>query len=113
MAASGGSMGTRPAKLPPWAIGIGILILFLLVAWFIYMCYGLVTERGIIGWLNAVQAANDGKFSTKLSFTVALLYLLCAMGVVTLAGVWLGRGGNETTDRVENLEVIICRCKTG
>ncbi len=86
MAAPQGFMATPPAKLFPGAIGIGILILLLMAAWFTYMCYGLVTGRGIIGWLNAVQAASDGKFSTKLSLIVAFVYLLCAMGVIGLAG---------------------------
>ena len=74
IAASQGFMATPPAKLfsRTLGIGIGIVILVLMGAWFAYMCYGLVTERGIIGWLNAVQAAHDGKFSTKLSWSVAL-----------------------------------------
>jgi len=90
MAASKGVMATPPAHLLTNAAGI--LILLLMGAWFVYMCYGLVTGKGVIGWLNAVQAARDGQFSTKLSFIVALFDLLCAMGVFALAAMWLGRG---------------------
>jgi len=92
-------MVTPPKQLVPKSIGIGIIIviLVLMVAWFAYMCYGLVTGRGVIGWLNAVQAANDGRFSTKLSFIVALLYLFCAMGAIALAATWLGRGSDTQT----------------
>ena len=90
MAASPGAVTAPSSRLFPKVLVI--LILSLMVAWFVYMCYGLVTERGVIGWLNAVQAARDGTFSTKLSFIVALCYLLCATGAIGLAGVWLGRG---------------------
>ena len=90
MAASPGTMAAPSSRLFPKVLLV--LILSLMAAWFAYMCYGLVTERGVIGWLNAVQAARDGRFSTKLSFIVALCYLLCATGVIGLAGVWLGRG---------------------
>ncbi len=96
MAASQGPMATSPRQLIPKPAGIAILVVLLVLAcaWFAYMCYGLVADRGIIGWLNAVQAASDGKFSTKLSFIVALLYLICAMGVLGLAAVWLSHGGS-------------------
>lgn len=100
IAASQGPLATPPKQLLPKPVGIAILVALpvLACAWFAYMCYGLVTERGIIGWLNAVQAARDGKFSTKLSFIVALLYLFCAMGVLGLAAAWLSRGGGSGTE---------------
>jgi hypothetical protein len=98
MAATQGLMSTPPRQLFSKTNGSALLVALALLAcaWFAYMCYGLVTERGIIGWLNAVQAAHDGKFSTKLSFIVALLYLFCAMGVLGVAGAWLSRGGGDT-----------------
>jgi hypothetical protein len=98
MAASQGLMSTPPKQLLSKPVGIAIVVALLLLscAWFGYLCYGLVTERGIIGWLNAVQAGRDGKFSTKLSFIVGLLYLLFAMGVLGLAGAWLSRAGSAT-----------------
>lgn len=89
MAASKGIMATPPGQLFPK--GVGIVIVVLMGVWFAYMCYGLFTEKGVIGWLNAVQGARDGKFSTKLSFIVALFYLVCAVGVIGLAGAWFGR----------------------
>lgn len=98
MTASQGPMATPPRQLFPKAAGIAILVALLVLAcaWFAYMCYGLVTDRGIIGWLNAVQAAHDGKFSTKLSFIVAFFYLICAMGGIGLAAVWLSQSGSGT-----------------
>ena len=89
-------MATPPRQLLPKSAGIAILVALLVLAcaWFVYMCYGLVTGRGIIGWLNAVQAASDGEFSTKLSFIVAFFYLVCAMGVIGLAAVWLSHVGS-------------------
>lgn len=84
------SFETAPSsRLSPWVIGFPLLAL--VVAWFVYICYGLVTGRGVIGWLNAVQAAHDGRFSIKLSFIAAICYPLCAIGVLVGAGEWLGR----------------------
>jgi hypothetical protein len=92
MAASqGGAMATKPADLFPKVVAVSVVALG--IAWFAYMTYGLFTGRGIIGWLNAVQAARDGKFSTKLSFIVALFYLLCAGGLLALVTAWLGHDG--------------------
>ena len=84
------SMAAPSSRLFPKVVVV--LILVFVVAWFAYMCYGLVTERGVIGWLNAVQAARDGSFSTKLSFVAALCYLLCAAGVISLAAAGIGPG---------------------
>ena len=95
MSASKGIMATPPGQLFPK--GVGIVIVVLTGVWFAYMCYGLFTEKGVIGWLNAVQGARDGKFSTKLSFIVALWYLFCALGVIGLAGAWFGRDRGLTS----------------
>jgi hypothetical protein len=84
------SMAAPSSRLFPKVVVV--LILVFAVAWFAYMCYGLVTERGVIGWLNAVQAERDGRFSTKLSFLAALCYLLCAAGVISLAAAEIGPG---------------------
>ena len=43
--------------------------------------------------------ARDGKFSTKLSFIVALLYMFCPVGGFGLAGAWLGRVGGSALAR--------------
>jgi hypothetical protein len=96
LTASDGVMATPPAQL--LAKPFAVVIVALMGAWFVYMCYGLVTEKGVIGWLNAVQATRDGKFSTKLSFVVALFYLLCAMGAIALAAVWRARRRGPTVE---------------
>ena len=95
MVASPSGIVAQPARLFPKVLGVPILSL--MIAWFLYMSYGLVTERGVIGWLNAVQAARDGRFSTKLSFIVALFFLLCAMGLIGLVGARIGRGRAPAT----------------
>jgi len=83
------AMTVAPARVFPPAVAVVIGLLAL--AWFAHMVYGLITGRGVIGWLNAVQAARDGRFSIKLSFIVALLDLLCFLGVLGLIGSRPGR----------------------
>lgn len=80
---------TAPVRVFPPALAVVIALLAL--AWFAYMVYGLITGQGVIGWLNAVQATRDGRFSVKLSFIVALLDLFCAMAVLGLLGSRLAR----------------------
>lgn len=65
---------------------ISLVVPVLLAVWFLYLVYGVITGKGVIGWLNAVQAARAGKFSTKLSFITGIVYMLCGGGVIAL--VW-------------------------
>lgn len=91
MAGTGGLMAMPPRQVFAGSLA-GIAVLALMAGWFAWMTYGLVTERGVIGWLNAVQAARDGRFSTKFSFIVALVYLIDAMALMGLVVSWLAPG---------------------
>lgn len=56
---------------------VGALVA-LLIAGFAYIAWSRIHDSGIVGWLDAVQARRDGKYSEKLSVMVATMYLLLA-----------------------------------
>lgn len=47
----------------------------LAVAALAYLIWGRFTDTGLIGWLDALQARSDGRYSPKLSFVVGVLYV--------------------------------------
>jgi hypothetical protein len=60
---------------------LGVVHVALLIAGFAYIVWGRIQNSGPVGWLDAVQAQRDGKYSARMSFITATLYLLIAFAL--------------------------------
>jgi hypothetical protein len=66
-----------------------------------YIVYARLTDSGLVGWMDAVQARRTGKYSERLSFIAAAMDLLVLMGIAfgCLAGWQRLRGGTGEAAR--------------
>ena len=81
-----GRAGAKPTRQPgPGGQKIiSAVYIPLLVGGFAYLIWSRVTETGLIGWLDAVQARSDGEYDAKLSLLVGMFYLAFLTGAVVV-----------------------------
>lgn len=54
-----------------------------------------ITDSGMVGWLDAVQARHGGKYSPRLSLLTAFAYLFDVGAAAVALAVWLGRSSRD------------------
>jgi len=54
----------------------------LVIVGFGYIFWSRINDSGLVGWIDSVQAQNDGKYDAKLSLITAMFYLMIAIAVV-------------------------------
>jgi hypothetical protein len=59
--------------------GVGALVFIVYVVW------SRITDTGLVGWLDAVQARHGGHYSEKLSVMMPFIYLVDVLGALFLS----------------------------
>jgi hypothetical protein len=58
---------------------------------FAYIVHGRFTDSGLVEWLDRVQASRSGRYSERLSFLTAVMYLLILLGLEVAVAMGLRR----------------------
>ena len=70
---------------------VGLVGLVIVLAAAAMIVWWRITDSGMVGWLDAVQARQSGKYSPRMSLLTAFFYLVDVVGVVVVLALWLTR----------------------
>ena len=80
--------GSPNATLVLLGLGIFLAAAALIVWW-------RITDSGVVGWLDAVQARHAGKYSARWSLITGFAYLFDIGGAAVALAAWLGRSSRH------------------
>ena len=85
----------RPLPTRSTKAVLALLVLGTLLAAAALIVWWRITDSGMVGWLDAVQARHGGKYSPRLSLLTAFAYLFDVGGAAVALAVWLGRSSRD------------------